>query len=115
MSRVKPKEFWDKHVEAFLKSGMSQRAYCRLKRLKHRALSYHLCKNQRTKSIQPRSPEKRGIDPGTTWLPITIVDEPSHKSSGRIRLQISRITIDTDQGCDGALLAHVLRAVGAAC
>ena len=110
MSRVKPKEFWEKHVLAFHKSKMSQREYCRKKGLKHRSLHYHLRRNRLTEPVNSHSLEKH-----SGWLPMTVIDEPTRVNSGGVRIQISRITIDAEQGCDGTLLANMLRAVGAVC
>ena len=110
MSRVKPKEFWKKHVTTFKKSGMSQRAYCRVHGLSHRSLQYHLHKNHLTGKGNSRQLEKRG-----NWLPLSIVDEPAKLSTGTIRFHISKITIEAEQGCDSTILTTLLRAAGATC
>jgi hypothetical protein len=110
MSKQKRKKFWQKHIEAFHASGMSQRAYCLTNSLSHRSLQYHLSKRRRKEAGNHHSLEKRG-----GWLPMAIVDEPERINPGGIRLQINRIIIEVERGFDSAHLAHVLRAVGAAC
>lgn len=110
MSRVKPKEFWEKHVQAFHKSRMSQSEYCRAKGLKHRSLQYHLSKKQIT---EPRN--SHSLVKNSGWLPMAIIDEPTGGNSGGIRIQISRITIEAERSCDGAHLTNVLRAAGVMC
>jgi len=111
MGRVKPKAFWDRHVQEYKKSGMSQQAYCFEKGLKPRSLQYHLRKSRNVGLEKSKSLEKFN-----GWLPMTIVDEPSKPSSpGGVRLQISKITIETDQGFNPANLAQVLRAIGVIC
>ena len=110
MSRVKSKNFWDKHIADFQKSGMSQVEYCRTNGLKHRSLQYHLHKNQLTRSMNPKSLEKH-----SRWQQIEVVDEPATVCTGGIRFQISRITIEVEKGFDTVQLSNVLRAADASC
>jgi hypothetical protein len=110
MSKVKPKEFWTRHIAAFQESRTSQREYCRAHGLSHRTFNYHLRKNR---LIGPGNSTR--MERASGWLPMTIVDEPTKLSPGRIRLQISRVTIEAEPGFDDTHLANVLRAVGAVC
>lgn len=110
MSRVKTKAFWDRHVKTFLQSGMSQRAYCLAQGLKYRSLQYHLHKKRLTGPGNSKRIEKP-----STWLPLTIVDEPVKICSRGIQLQISKITIEVDGEFDTECLGNILRTVGAAC
>jgi hypothetical protein len=111
MSRVKPKEFWEKHVEKFRKSKMSQRAYSRAHGLKHRTLQYHLNKKR---PVTPETPHT--IKGQSGWLPMIVTDEPAHSAcTGTIRLQISRVTIETERGFDNTHLMNIFRAAGVVC
>jgi hypothetical protein len=104
------KEFWEKHLKAFQNSGMSQRVYCRAHNLKHRSLQYHLHKNGLTGNVKTCGPARQN-----EWIPVTVVDEPAPRTTGGVRIQISRITIEADRRFDDARLANLLRAVEAVC
>lgn len=111
MSRVKQKNFWNKHVKKFQESGMSQRGYCREKGLSYEALKYHIRKNRTIESGK----RLKSQESSSGWLPITVIDEPAAICTGGIRFQISRMTIEVEKGFDTVQLANVLRTVGAAC
>lgn len=90
---------------------MSQKAYCVEKGLRPRSLQYHLRKSREAGLENSKSLEKF-----SGWLPMTIVDEPlKSSSSGGIRLRISKISIEADQGFNPANLVQVLRTIGAVC
>jgi hypothetical protein len=104
-------KWWEKHIEAFRASGMTQREYCQLNSMKPRALQYHLTQMRRKESNISHSLEKR-----SEWVPVSVVDsEPERISPGGVRLQINRIIIEAERGFDSAHLTSILRTVGAIC
>jgi len=108
VSRQKPKEFWEKHIEAFRETKLSQTAYCKTNKLRYKSFQYHLRK-KREKEKQ-NNPEK-----SSEWLPMTIIDEPASNSPGGIRLHFNKIIIEAEKGFDSTHLANLLRTVGAVC
>jgi hypothetical protein len=105
-------EFWEKHLETYRKSRMSQMAYCRKHGLKIRAFTYRLARMQKQKSAPPAIKKLERVN---GWLPLAVTGESSGISYGGVKILIGKITVKAERGFDAPHLADVLRAVGAAC
>ena len=110
MRKQNSRQFWEKHIKAYLESNMNQAAYCQANGLNYRTLQNHLYNERKRKSENQHSIEKQ-----SEWLPITVIKEPENISPGGIRLHINKIIIEAESGFDVTNLANMLQAVGAVC
>lgn len=109
MNRREPREIWEKRIEAFRASGMTQRAYCESNGVKIKAFHYHLMRDRKLRG------GASGSNGGASgWMPL-IIDDMSCPRPGGIRIRIGRVTVEADPGFDAIHLSEVLRAVGSMC
>ena len=110
MNRQEAAEFWQKHIEAFQGSGVSQQTYCLEKGLRIQTFRYRLGRKRKSESESTKEHGKQ-----SRWLPLAIMDESCGVRPGGVRIRIGRVTVEADPGFDAPHLSDVLRAVGAVC
>ncbi|MGI6645854.1 MAG: IS66 family insertion sequence element accessory protein TnpA [Limnochordia bacterium] len=93
-ARQELRELWAERVEAFLASGLSQRAWCREHGLKQERLSYWLRKFRAEASAKPNG----------RWLQL---DSLAPSGSG-VSLRIGGLTLEVQRGFDPQVLADVI-------
>jgi hypothetical protein len=93
-ARQELRELWAKRVEAFLASGLSQRAWCREHGLKQERLSYWLRKFRAEASAKHNG----------RWLQL---DSLAPSGSG-VSLRIGGLTLEVQRGFDPQVLADVI-------
>ncbi len=94
-------ELWTERIEAFLASGLSQRAWCEQQGMRPNQLSYWLRK-LRTEA----RPSGKG-----RWVSLNNI-APSNSG---VSLRIGNAVLEIERGFDPEVLADVLRSLMASC
>jgi len=100
-SRQELRELWAERIDAFLASGLSQRAWCRENGFNHGRLSYWLRKFI-AEARQPRN---------GSWVSL---DTIAPRSSG-VLFRIGSVTLEVQRGFDAQVLADVIRSLMEVC
>ncbi len=98
---------WQKHVEAFERSGMTRRRYCERHQIRPYQLDYWRKKFRKSHSAAE--------GPETDWIPLQVEDDRVNARPSGICLRLGRLTIEVKPGFDPELLGDVVRALGPAC
>jgi transposase-like protein len=106
-------QFWRRHIDQQLASGLNIRAYCRQYALNEPSF-YSWRRTIRERDRQPTSPTPKP-HAAPAFLPVAVVDAPARPHDAPIEIRLAdghRVRVRP--GCDRALLADVLAILHAA-
>ena len=98
---------WQRHVQAFERSGMTRRHYCEQNQIRLYQLDYWRKKVRKVNSVAET--------PTTNFIPVRIRDDQAVGQSSVICLRVGRLAIEVRPGFDRDLLAEVIRVVDPTC
>jgi len=104
MANQEKQVLWNERIEAFLASGLSQRAWCQEQELPLHQLNYWLRKHR----TNPEHPS------ACRWVSMESV-RPSSSSVSGISLRVGHISLDIEPGFDQQTLVDVLHSLMALC
>lgn len=104
MTRAEQQKHWEVQVAEFLASGQSVTAWCAENDVKPYQLRYQVHKHKMEHNVPVGTPAK--------WLAVEVSDK---MSTGALRVNVGRASLEVKPGFDPALLAAVVKTLVTLC
>lgn len=106
MTRVEQQTQWAASVNEYKDSGLSQAAWCKIKKINLRTFNYWFIKSNKTDSLKSKP---------SNWISLKASELNESPKVTSLTVRVGQAVVEVKPGFDPKLLLNIVKALGSLC